>query len=78
MQEFGYRQRIRLHVDSRAHALGYHRKNSHRVVDIAACLIADPLLNTVLARLRQESRIYHAYAAGGGDFASERRGRRQG
>lgn len=54
-QEFGYRQRIRLHVDDRSHAVGYQRKNSHRVVDIAACLIADSLLNTVLAKLRREA-----------------------
>lgn len=56
-QQFGYRQRIRLHVDSDASAIGYHRKNSHRVVDIAACLIADPMLNTVLARLRDSSKF---------------------
>ncbi|MEJ2690256.1 MAG: 23S rRNA (uracil(1939)-C(5))-methyltransferase RlmD [Deltaproteobacteria bacterium] len=56
-REFGYRQRIRLHVDSDTRAIGYHRKDSHQVVDIAACLIADPLLNEVLAGLRQNAQF---------------------
>ncbi len=49
--EFGYRQRIRLQVDSRGF-LGFHRFQSHSVVPIDACLLARKEENFVLAALK--------------------------
>ncbi|HBG20056.1 MAG TPA: 23S rRNA (uracil(1939)-C(5))-methyltransferase RlmD [Desulfobulbaceae bacterium] len=49
--EFGYRQRIRLQVDSRG-GLGFHRFQSHTVVPIEACLLARTEENEVLAAIK--------------------------
>ena len=50
--EWGYRHRVRLHV-GRRHELGYMEPRSHRIVEIGACAVADPLLSALLAPLRQ-------------------------
>lgn len=47
---FGYRQRLRLHVDSKGR-LGFRQARSHAVEPIVSCLVARPELNTLLATL---------------------------
>lgn len=49
--DFGYRQRIRLQVDSGG-ALGFHRFQSHSVIPIDLCLLARKEENEVLAMLK--------------------------
>ena len=49
-EQFGYRQRIRLQVDSRAH-FGFYRHESHIVEPVAHCLLAGEGLNNVLRQL---------------------------
>ena len=55
-EPWGYRNRIRLHVDAASHALGYRRRGSHALLpmDVVACPIAAPLLEQVLGVLRVE------------------------
>ena len=50
--EWGYRHRIRLHVGN-SRELGYMESRSHRIVEIGACAVADPLLSALLAPLRR-------------------------
>jgi 23S rRNA (uracil1939-C5)-methyltransferase len=50
--EWGYRHRIRLHVGSGGE-FGYMEPRSHRIVEIDACTVADPLLSALLAPLRR-------------------------
>ena len=50
--EFGYRSRVLWHLDPATQAVGYYRRASHDVIDIAECPIATGLINAVLARLR--------------------------
>jgi 23S rRNA (uracil1939-C5)-methyltransferase len=45
-----YRSRVRLHVDQQG-AVGYHSERSNRLVPIAQCAIAKPLINDTIARL---------------------------
>ena len=52
--EFGYRQRIRLQVDSRG-GLGFHRFQSHTVVPIDVCLLARREENEVLVALKVQA-----------------------
>ena len=59
-REWGYRHRVRLHV-GRGHQLGYMEPRSHRIVEIGACAVADPLLSALLAPLR---RLLPALATG--------------
>jgi 23S rRNA (uracil1939-C5)-methyltransferase len=47
-----YRSRVRLHIDKNGY-VGYHSDRSNRVVPIEQCLIAVPLINEVIAQLRQ-------------------------
>ncbi len=49
--EFGYRQRLRLQVGERGQT-GFHSAQSHRLVPVAACLLAESCLNEVLALFR--------------------------
>jgi 23S rRNA (uracil1939-C5)-methyltransferase len=51
----GYRTRALWHVDTRLGRMGYHRRNSHDVVDIDHCPILDPALDATLQRFRSES-----------------------
>lgn len=51
-REWGYRQRIRLHVGARRE-VGYLRPRSHRVVEIGACTIADPLVSAIIPVVRR-------------------------
>jgi len=52
--EFGYRQRIRLHVSEHGSAIGYFRKQTRNVRPIDTCMLADPLINIVLESLRKQ------------------------
>jgi 23S rRNA (uracil1939-C5)-methyltransferase len=50
-QPFGYRNRIRLHLDSFTSALGYRERASHRLLPVDQCPIAVPKLQQALAIL---------------------------
>ena len=50
-EPWGYRNRIRLHVDAASGALGYRRRGSHALLPVGACPIAAPLLEQTLAAL---------------------------
>lgn len=47
----GYRSRVRLHIGARGQ-LGFRAEQSHDLVDVSRCLVANPVVNQVLARLR--------------------------
>ncbi len=49
-EPFGYRLRVRLHRD-RQGQIGIYRSNSHHVIPITNCLIADKEINLILAAL---------------------------
>ncbi len=51
-ETMGYRNRIQLHAAGGR--LGFYRRKSHDVVDIASCPVAHPKLNASLAELRRE------------------------
>ena len=48
--KFGYRQRIRLHIDDRGQ-FGFYHPDSHTLVPVTQCLLAHPKLNEVLEQL---------------------------
>jgi 23S rRNA (uracil1939-C5)-methyltransferase len=50
--EWEYRHRIRLHVDE-AGRLGYVRPRSREIVEIGACVVADPALSSIVPALRR-------------------------
>jgi 23S rRNA (uracil1939-C5)-methyltransferase len=50
--EWGYRRRIRLHVDP-DRRLGFLRAESRRVVEIEACTIAEPVLSAAIPAARR-------------------------
>jgi 23S rRNA (uracil1939-C5)-methyltransferase len=50
--EWGYRHRIRLHVEPGGR-LGYRAARSHRLVEVDACAVADPRLAALLAPVRR-------------------------
>ena len=52
-REFGYRYRIRLHLDM-AGNLGFHQATSNQVVPVQRCLLATDSINAVLAQLVAE------------------------
>ncbi|MFC1837266.1 class I SAM-dependent RNA methyltransferase [Thermodesulfobacteriota bacterium] len=49
-EEFGYRQRIRLQINSKG-GYGFFQTGSHKLVGVQECLLAGPALNTVLQQL---------------------------
>lgn len=49
-QPFGYRHRLRLHLDQNGR-IGFHQRASNQVVPIQRCLLAHEQLNQVIARL---------------------------
>jgi len=53
-EEFGYRQRIRLHVDESGR-FGFYHADSHVLVPVSICLLAHPKLNKVLGQLDDEA-----------------------
>ncbi len=50
----GYRSRARWHLDPATRSIGYFRRDSHEVVDVARCPILTPGLQLGLDRLRDE------------------------
>jgi 23S rRNA (uracil1939-C5)-methyltransferase len=56
--EYGYRRRIRLQLDSRQR-LGFYHPSSHRLVEIDSCLIAFTAVNECLAALQTWAQKVH-------------------
>lgn len=52
-EPWGYRNRIRLHIDPDTHALGYRRRGSASLLPVATCPIAAPLLQQTIAALQE-------------------------
>lgn len=50
--EFGYRSRARWHVDRIEKAIGYYKRDSHDVVDVATCKVLVPELDQQMQELR--------------------------
>ena len=53
-EPFGYRNRIRLHVEGNPFRLCYKKRNSHVNLPVDVCPIAAPLLQAALATLNRE------------------------
>jgi len=51
-ESFGYRQRVRLHVDASGR-LGFFRHQSHSIETVTSCPLARPEINSVLQGLRR-------------------------
>ena len=51
-EPFGYRNRIRLHLDAGTSALGYRERASHRLLSVEVCPIATSDLEQALSALR--------------------------
>lgn len=52
-EEFGYRSRAQWHIDTAAKKIGYFKRGSHDVIDIAQCPILTPGLEKTLKELRE-------------------------
>jgi len=52
-RELGYRSRARWHIDPNKEAIGYFARDSHDVIDIAACPILTPELEAAFENIRQ-------------------------
>ena len=50
-EPWGYRNRVRLHVEPATHALGYRRRGSHALLAVDRCPIAAPLLQGAIRAL---------------------------
>ena len=57
-QIWGWRSRIQIHRDPKGH-VGFYREQSHDVIDIDECLIADAAVNDDLRQFRSESKNTH-------------------
>lgn len=51
--EFGYRSRARWHIDRPSRKIGYFRRDSHDVIDVSACPILTPGLQSTLEYTRE-------------------------
>lgn len=51
-KDFEYRLRAQWHLDTRERTIGYYRRNTHEVIDIARCPKLMPPLNDALENLR--------------------------
>jgi 23S rRNA (uracil1939-C5)-methyltransferase len=51
-EPWGYRNRIRLHLDPLTHQLGYREGGSHRLLVVDQCPVAAPLLQQLLVALQ--------------------------
>lgn len=68
-KEFGYRNRIRVHVEG--NTVGFYRHDRHELLDIEQCPIAAPEVNAELAALRRKpvrDGDYTLLARGRGQF----------
>ncbi len=64
---YGYRNRITVHAQD--NVMGFFRRDSHRLIDIERCPIAQDDVNKALAELRSQSRIrdgHYTLRAGSG------------
>ncbi len=52
-EPWGYRNRIRLHLDPLTHALGYRRRGSLALLPVDMCPIAAPVLQAAIPHLQQ-------------------------
>lgn len=52
--QFGYRSRARWHVEAPTKSIGFFRRDSNEIVDIAECPILTPVVNQGLAGLRED------------------------
>ncbi len=52
-EPWGYRNRIRLHLDPATHALGYRRRGSLTLLPVDVCPIAAPVLQAAIPHLQQ-------------------------
>lgn len=53
-REYNYRSRARWHALTDLRAIGYYKRNSHDVIDIEACPIVTPQLQSALDGLRRD------------------------
>jgi tRNA/tmRNA/rRNA uracil-C5-methylase (TrmA/RlmC/RlmD family) len=58
-QQYGYRNRITVHVQDGV--IGFYRRDSHRLIDVEHCLIAMEELNRDLAELRARPRLQEGH-----------------
>ena len=58
--EYGFRNRIRVHVNE--NAIGFYRSDSHELLDIERCVIAAPAVNDALRRLRSKAVLEGDYS----------------
>jgi 23S rRNA (uracil1939-C5)-methyltransferase len=65
-EPLGYRNRIRLHVEARTHAVGYLQRSSHRLLAVAACPIAAPGVQEALSAMQAVAASAHL-----GDWCAE-------
>ena len=56
---FGYRNRIRLHIDRDTSKLSYKRRASHRNLAIELCPIAAPVLETAFRAAQSSAQAWH-------------------
>lgn len=54
-QQFNYRSRARWHIDRDQRAIGYFARDSHDVIDIAACPILTPELESAFENVRENT-----------------------
>jgi 23S rRNA (uracil1939-C5)-methyltransferase len=53
-EPFGYRNRIRLHVQKNPFSLGYKFRNSHDILPVDSCPIAAPILQSAIQTLNRD------------------------
>ena len=56
-REFGYRSRARWHADASEKRIGYFRRDSHDIVDVAECPILVPELGSLLSEIRSDGTL---------------------
>ncbi|GGG96118.1 class I SAM-dependent RNA methyltransferase [Silvibacterium dinghuense] len=57
-EPLGYRNRVRLHIDTQTGQLGYRKRGSHETLAIASCPIAAPLLVEAILTLNANSEAW--------------------
>lgn len=50
-KEFGYRNRLRFHVENNTLKMGFVKRKSHEVLKIEKCLLGEDIINEVLSQL---------------------------
>ncbi|MFT4112751.1 class I SAM-dependent RNA methyltransferase [Silvibacterium sp.] len=57
-EPLGYRNRVRLHIDTQTGRLGYRRRGSHETLAIETCPIAAPAISEVILTLNAKSETW--------------------